>query len=48
MQKRNVILDDSDEEIHFSAIMDMYNYEAFVTNIHPDADLNEIKGRIAR
>ena len=26
----------------------MYKYEAFVTNIHPDADLNEIKGHIAR
>ena len=47
-QKRNVILDDSEEEIPFSAIRDMYKYEAFVTNIHPDADLNEIKGHIAR
>ena len=42
-QKRNVILDDGNEDIPFSAAKDLFKYEAFVTNIEKGTDLADIK-----
>ena len=47
-QKRNVILDDGNEEIPFSAAKDLYKYEAFVANIDKRTNLTAIKNHAAR
>ena len=47
-QKRNVILDDGNEDIPFSAAKDIFKYEAFVTNIEKGTNLSDIKSHAAR
>ena len=42
-QKRNVILDDGNEDIPFSAAKDLFKYEAFVTNIEKGTNLSDVK-----
>ena len=47
-QKQNVILEDGDGDIPFSAMKEQYNYAAFVTNINPTADIGRIRSHITR
>ena len=47
-QKKNIILDDGDEDIPFSAKRELYSYEAYITNIDPLANIEDIKGHLKR
>ena len=47
-KKRNVIFDDGNEDIPFSAGKDLFKYEAFVTNIEKGTNLSDIKCHAAR
>ena len=46
-KKRNLIQDEGNEPIPFSAIRETNEYKAFVTHIHPDTDMNLIKRHIS-
>ena len=41
--RQNVILDEGNRSIPFSAIKELHKYEVFVTNIHPTTNLEHIK-----
>ena len=47
-QRKNVIVDDGDEDIPFSAVRELYSYEAFVTDIDPTSNIDEIKEHLKR
>ena len=47
-QRKNVIIDDGDEDIPFSAVRELYSYEAFVTDIDPISNIEEIKEHLKR
>ena len=47
-QKRNIILDEGEGNIPFSATREFYKYEAFVTNLRSDARIDAIKGHLVR
>ena len=47
-QKKNIILNEGDEEIPFTATREFFKYELFVTNISPDARIEEIKSHLAK
>ena len=47
-QKKNIIIDDGDEDIPFSAKREIYSYEAFISNIDPFTDIEDIKGHLKR
>ena len=47
-QKQNVILDDGDGDIPFSAMKEQYKYAAFVTKINPNADIERIRSHVTR
>ena len=47
-QKKNTIIDDGNEDIPFTAMRELYSYEAFVTNIDPLSDIEDIKGHLKR
>ena len=47
-QKKNIILDEDDGSIPFSAIRDLYKYELFVTSIGRDAKVEDIKSHLIK
>ena len=47
-QKKNIILNEEDEEIPFTATREFFKYELFVTNLSPDARIEEIKSHLAK
>ena len=47
-QKKNIIIDDGDEDIPFTAKRELYRYEAFISNIDPFTDIEDIKGHLKR
>ena len=47
-QRKNVIIDDGNEDIPFSAVRELYSYEAFVTDIDPISDIDQIKDHLKR
>ena len=46
--KKNIIIDDGDEDIPFSAKRELYRYEAFISNIDPFTDIEDIKEHLKR
>ena len=47
-QKKNIIIDDGDEDIPFSAKRELYSYEAFISNIDPFTEIEDIKRHLKR
>ena len=47
-QKKNIILDEGDGNIPFSATRDFYKYELFVTNLSSDSRIEAIKSHLVR
>ena len=47
-QKKNIIIDDGDEDIPFSAMRELYSYEAFISNIDPFTEIEDIKRHLKR
>ena len=47
-QKRNIILDDGDGPIPFSATRELYKYEMFVTNIARNSNVDDIKSHLIK
>ena len=47
-QRKNIILNEGDEEIPFTATREFFKYELFVTNLSADADIEKIKSHLVK
>ena len=47
-QKKNIILDQGDEDIPFTATREFFKYELFVTNLSSEAKIEDIKSHLAK
>ena len=47
-QKKNIILDQGDEDIPFTATREFFKYELFVTNLSSEAKIEDIKSHLSK